>query len=802
MQKDKKRCRRICSIALTTAMVFAALPVSVFSVQAETALNCSHEHDDSCYAENAVATGSEADKLICRHEHDENCYEEAFNREDEELINDEPILVATPAEAQPELLLVQPETRTGAEMLASEINTWSDENAGSGIEARAKEDKVIVTGEAYSNTELELAVPENVTVEWNATLTGSAMYVVTIEKKSAQNRKFHMTGGAITSANSTDKSAAFFNNNSDIDIIVSGGIITGGDNDNMEEETYGIKDFSRNHITVSGGVIRSGNGDGNIGLCVTLGDVKVTGGTIAGGSGANCGIYCDYNNLNITGGTITGGDDDSSVGISLYQSNLVMSGGMIINPYGYAVGSTYYDSAPKIDIAGSAVIFGMDSEHLGSAIGQMEDRFVTPALGGNAAVITWAGGKAEYESGQTEDLTAAPAGVLARWSKKGGKDGISYDAGGSNKGFIEVAGVTVTGTAKTLTSIAVTTGPKKTSYTEGENFDRTGMVVTANYADGSVENVTGYTVSPSGVLTVNDTKVMITYTEDGVTKTAEQAITVKASAATNYTITFHANGGSVIPATGITGADGKMTSLPTPVRNADYRFDGWFTEEKGGVKVTTDTVFTQDTTIYAHWTYIGGSSSGSGGGSGGSSGSGSGGSSGGGSGGGSGSSSKGPASGSGGIRESLPKNYTGETKLINNVRVPGYVEEVFWKAMEDGRWRLGRADGSEYVNTWVAAYNPYADLSAGQQAFDWFLFDMDGYMVTGWYTDGAGTTYYLNPLSDNTKGRMVTGWLQINGKYYYFNDESDGTRGKMYRNTMTPDGFRVDENGVWDEKEK
>ena len=75
-------------------------------------------------------------------------------------------------------------------------------------------------------------------------------------------------------------------------------------------------------------------------------------------------------------------------------------------------------------------------------------------------------------------------------------------------------------------------------------------------------------------------------------------------------------------------------------------------------------------------------------------------------------------------------------------------------------------------------------------------------MVTGWYTDGAGTTYYLNPLSDNTKGRMVTGWLQINGKYYYFNDESDGTRGKMYRNTMTPDGFRVDENGVWDEKEK
>ena len=76
-----------------------------------------------------------------------------------------------------------------------------------------------------------------------------------------------------------------------------------------------------------------------------------------------------------------------------------------------------------------------------------------------------------------------------------------------------------------------------------------------------------------------------------------------------------------------------------------------------------------------------------------------------------------------------------------------------------------------------------------------YAFDQWGYMMTGWYTDENGDTYYLNPVSDNTLGRMVTGWYLIDGVYYYFNEEPDGTRGKMYRNTRTPDGYLVDENG-------
>ena len=82
-------------------------------------------------------------------------------------------------------------------------------------------------------------------------------------------------------------------------------------------------------------------------------------------------------------------------------------------------------------------------------------------------------------------------------------------------------------------------------------------------------------------------------------------------AAQEYTVTFDANGGSVNPSSATT-KDGKLESLPTPTRGG-YDFLGWYTEKDGGDKVTTNTVFTKNSTIYAHWQKE--SSSGGGGGS-------------------------------------------------------------------------------------------------------------------------------------------------------------------------------------------
>lgn len=722
MQKNKKRCTDLCSAVLVAVVVAAALPMTAFTASAESVLNCHHEHDDSCYEKNGVATNMEAQKLVCLHEHDDSCYEEVL---------EEAVSVASPTDAQPELINLLDNIQTGAEYLAGEIDTWAN---GNGIETAVDGDTVVVTGTATASTQLKLVIPKGVTVEWRASLTGSDVYVVSIEVTSEENTVFHMANGVIASTSTRENSAALFSNNQETDIIVSGGRITGGNNDVFEEDSYGIRTPVRNNITISGGIISGGSGNGNYGLSSNGGHIKMTKGTITGGSGVNCALYCNSCTVELSGGTINGGSE-GSLGINNYYSSLIITGGKVINAGGAAIYSTYINlNTGVIDISGSGMVFGRDTKNTGSTIIQEGGVTVLPTLSGNGTVITWTGDKTEYKSGSSEDVSVLPATAKAVWSKNSGKDGISYEVGGLNKGFIEVPGVTVKAAEKTLESIAVTAKPAKTVYVEGETFDGTGMVVTAAYTDGSKEAVTGYTVSPSGVLTVKDTSVTITYTEGGTAKTAVQAITVNKAGDSGNT------GG---------GSDG--------------------------------------------------SGSGSGG-SGGGSGSGSGGSGGGsgGSGGGSGH----LATSGGGLKVSLPKNYTGGTKIINNVKVPSYVEEVIWKAMEGGRWRLGRADGSEYVNTWVAAYNPYADLSIGQQAFDWFLFDGEGFMVTGWYTDGVGNTYYLNPVSDNTKGRMVTGWNVIDGKSYYFNEEPDGTRGKLYRNTMTPDGYRVDANGVWDGKGK
>ena len=46
-----------------------------------------------------------------------------------------------------------------------------------------------------------------------------------------------------------------------------------------------------------------------------------------------------------------------------------------------------------------------------------------------------------------------------------------------------------------ITSITITTQPTRTSYIPGESFDKTGMVVKANYSDSTSEEISAYTVS-------------------------------------------------------------------------------------------------------------------------------------------------------------------------------------------------------------------------------------------------------------------------------------------------------------------
>lgn len=106
-----------------------------------------------------------------------------------------------------------------------------------------------------------------------------------------------------------------------------------------------------------------------------------------------------------------------------------------------------------------------------------------------------------------------------------------------------------------------------------------------------------------------------------------------------------------------------------------------------------------------------------------------------------------------------------------------------------------KADGSLAKNEW-------ADINVNGKIYR-FRFDENGNLKTGWYTDETGARYYLNEETGSYYGAMSTGWKFINGNWYYFvpytliRSGVSMNMGSMLMNGMTPDGFKVDANGIW-----
>ena len=129
-----------------------------------------------------------------------------------------------------------------------------------------------------------------------------------------------------------------------------------------------------------------------------------------------------------------------------------------------------------------------------------------------------------------------------------------------------------------------------------------------------VPDVSGEYTLPDNGFTAPDGKQFKAWSVGGVEKAVGDKITVTANTTvtavwepipvTEYTITFNVNGGiGTIPSQTTSGQ--KLSSLPTATHSGSYSFVGWYTS--GGTQITTAYVFSANTTVYAHWTYTGGS---------------------------------------------------------------------------------------------------------------------------------------------------------------------------------------------------
>lgn len=117
----------------------------------------------------------------------------------------------------------------------------------------------------------------------------------------------------------------------------------------------------------------------------------------------------------------------------------------------------------------------------------------------------------------------------------------------------------------------------------------------------------------------------------------------------------------------------------------------------------------------------------------------------------------------------------------------------------DKAWYFYKEDGTEMTGwMWDASYNGwYYFREDGTMVEDcskmigstWYYFYKGGKMAASAWAKGLdGKWYYYN-----ASGAMATSsWILSSGKYYYV-----GSDGAMLVNTTTPDGYKVDANGVW-----
>lgn len=575
--------KRLFAAFVSLCIIMSMLPTMVFAegvqdsgiVTSESGL-CEHhtQHDESCgYTEGTA-------EIPCSHEHNENCGgltdPEACNHTHDKACDFVPATEGTPCT-----------------FVCEVCNAQDSGNPATPSDAQPEECtcETLCTGEEI-NGDCPVCSAEG--AELDKVCVGAApMLPVTVlaagEHDSHSNNWMEFTAGTTTLSGGSYYLSGDVEYSGTESITVSGEVILCLNDHKLDLKGRRISVGSGASFTLcdcsTGGVLTGGSDSARNGGGVYVaggGTFTMTGGSIAGNTAAaGGGVYVDEGGtFTMAGGSINNNKAISGGGggVMVNLGTFTLSGGSIT---GNATNDETYGSGGGVCLYGTFYLSGDSIIQNNTKAGSTDNLYlgwqtinITGPLGENAHIgVTAENVPRSFISGWSNNMVGEnPADYF---SSDGDACGIGLNANGDVVLGSLCTTITLNPNGGALPEYSLVAGaalpiPTKTGYTFAgwyENQEFSGDPVTDVPTD-STKNLNFY---------------------------------AKWTANT-YTVIFDANGGSVNPTSAVTVA-GKLTSLPTPTYDG-YDFIGWYTQKDGGEKVTTDTVFAMDSTIYAHWSNI------------------------------------------------------------------------------------------------------------------------------------------------------------------------------------------------------
>ena len=134
-------------------------------------------------------------------------------------------------------------------------------------------------------------------------------------------------------------------------------------------------------------------------------------------------------------------------------------------------------------------------------------------------------------------------------------------------------------------------------------------------------------------------------------------------------------------------------------------------------------------------------------------------------------------------------------KIIGSIAICGFIflntDNIY--ASQENTW-------VKENNIWKYYSNSKAVTGWQKIAQDWYYFNADASLYSGWYRNQANEWYFLNTLKGSDEGKLLKSWQWIDGYCYFFEDRDETKLGKMYNGTRLGN-YYINSDGKWsDEK--